>query len=150
MFRQTKSTDELVSLLMGVIRSLYSHLNKKHSLDLQKSSPLQIQTLGFIKKTKNPSMREVAEFLAITPPSATSLIDGMAKDKLIIRHFSSSDRRLVHLHITSRGQKMLEKGFKEMTAHMKEIFTCLSEKEKRQLISIYGKIYKFNNKNIKQ
>ena len=149
MFKQKESADELVSLLLGVIRSLHSHLNKKHSLDLSKISPLKIQTLGFIKKSGSPPMKDVADFLAITPPSATSLIEGMASDKLIIRKPSSSDRRTVHLQITPKGEKVLSEGFKEMTAHMKEVFTCLTEKEKKQLILIYTKIYNFNN-NINQ
>jgi MarR family 2-MHQ and catechol resistance regulon transcriptional repressor len=145
MFKQAEGMEELVSLLMGVIRSLHSPLNKKHSLDLSKISPLKIQTLAFIKKRKNPLMKEVADFLAITPSSATSLIEGMAKEKLIVRHLSPSDRRLVHLHMTPKGDGLLKKGFKEMRAHMKEVFTCLTEKEKNQLVVIYKKIYNFNN-----
>jgi len=146
MFKQKESEDELISLILGVIRSIHSHLNKQHQLDFSKTSPLKVQVLGFIKKQKNPLMKDMADFLLITPPSATSLIDSMAKEKLIVRCPDNKDRRLVRLSITSGGSKFLSLGFKEMTGHMKEVLNCLTEKEKKQLIAIYRKIYNFNNK----
>jgi len=146
MLKKGKNVEELIPLILGAVRALHSHLKKNHGLDFSRISPLKIQTLGFIKKQKNPLMKDVADFLAITPPSATSLIESLAKDKLIIRHFDHKDRRVVHLRITDKGSRILSKGFKEMICHMKEVFTCLTEKEKKQLIGIYRKIYNFNNK----
>jgi DNA-binding MarR family transcriptional regulator len=146
MFGRMEKADELVSLTLGVMRSVHSHLNRRHQIDFSKISPLKVQVLGFIKNQEKPSMKNLADFLAITPPSATSLIEGMAEDKLIIRRFNPSDRRVVYLQITAKGSKVLEKGFKEMTSHMKEAFGCLTEKEKKQLIIIYRKIYNFNKK----
>jgi len=150
MLKQKESADELISLILGVIRSIHSHINKQHRVDLSKISPLKVQVLGFIKVRKNPLMKEVADFLSITPPSATSLVNSMAKENLLVRHFDSHDRRVVRLSITPKGGKFLNRGFKEMTVHMKEIFNCLTEKENKQLIEIYRKINNFNNKNIKK
>lgn len=146
MFTSKEKADELVCLILGVIRSIHSHLNKQHRIDFSKISPLKVQVLGFIKKQKDPLMKEVADFLSITPPSATSLINSMSKEKLIVRRPDNKDRRTVRLLLTSEGSKILNKGFKEMTSHMKEVFNCLNEKEKKQLTVIYRKIYNFNNK----
>jgi len=147
---QKENADELVTLIFGVIRSIHGRLNKRYQIDFSRISPLKVQVLGFVKNRKKPSMKDLADFLAITPPSATSLVEGMAKDKLIVRDFSPSDRRIVSLQMTTKGGKVLDRGFKEMTAHIKEIFTCLTEKEKKQLIAIYKKIYNFNNKKEKK
>jgi len=146
MSAQKEKADELVSLILGVIRSMHSRLNKQHQVDFSKISPLKVQVLGFIKKQKNPLMKDVADFLLITPPSATSLINSMVKEKLIIRRPDDTDRRIVHLRITLKGNKILCQGFKEITNHMKEVFACLTEKERKQLSNIYRKINNFNNK----
>jgi len=146
MIKKGQNAEELIPLILGAVRALHSHLKKNHGLDFSRISPLKIQTLGFIKKQKNPLMKEVADFLAVTPPSATSLIESLAKDKLIIRRFDPKDRRVVHLKITDKGNHILNKGFKEMVCHMKEVFTCLTEEERKQLVGIYRKIYNFNNK----
>ncbi len=146
MSKQKESADELISLLLGVIRSLHSHLNKKHYLDLLRVSPLKIQVLDYVKNHRNPLMKNVADFLSITPPSATSLINGMVREQFLARCFDSQDRRSVRLRITTGGEKILRRGFKQMTRHMKEIFSCLTVKERKQLTAIYRKIYKFNNK----
>lgn len=146
MTRTKVTPEELVPLVFGAIRSVHAHLNRQHRLDLLGSSPLQLQALGFIKKQGSPLMKEVADFLSITPPSATSLIDGMVKDGLLVRHFDSADRRVVHLHATAKGQRLLKIGWLKMTEHMREMFACLSEKEKRQMLATYKKIADhFNN-----
>ena len=149
-FKKNKNNlSELLPLLFGVIRSIQTHLNKKHRQDLTFFSPLQIHTLAFIKEHKNPLMRELADFLGVTPPSATSLVDGLVKSKMLKRHFNKSDRRVVYLHITQLGEKNLKNGFRQMATHLKEIYNCLNKKERKQIIIIYKKIFNYFNKKTK-
>lgn len=141
------NVDELILLLLGVLRSTYIHLKKSHVHDLKLCSPLQIQVLGYMQKHKKPSMKEVADFLSITPPSATSVIDSMVDDGLLKRQLDASDRRAVHLCITAKGRSVLKYGFKQITGHMREIFSCLTDTERKQMIKIYKKIFNYFNKN---
>lgn len=144
------NADELVPLILGVIRSVNSHLNKKHRQDMIEFSPLQLRVLGYIRERKKPLMKDVADFMAITPPSATALINGMVKNKLLVRRFDSKDRRAVYLQITPKGERLFKKGFKEMIRHMRGLYRCLSRDEKTYMIRIYRKMYAyFNNLNIK-
>ena len=85
-------------------------------------------------------MKQVADFFFITPPSATSLIDSLVKSKMLKRLPDKNDRRVIHLILTPKGEKTLKKNFAQMTAQIKKVFTCLNEKERKQLISIYKKI----------
>jgi len=139
--RQKDSLDELLPLILGVIGSVHAHLNKKHRQNLINFSPLQIRALGYIRERKDPLMKEVADFLAVTPPSATALTNNLAKTKVIVRHSDPRDRRLVHLHITPQGDKICRNGLKQMVSHLKEIFFCLNESERQHLLKIYQKMF---------
>ena len=141
------SVNELTMVLLGVLRSIHVHLKKSHAHDLKLCSPLQIQVLGYLQMHKRPSMKEVADFLSITPPSATSVIDSMVNDGLLKRQLDARDRRAVHLCITAKGRSVLKYGFKQITGHMREIFSCLTDAERKQMIGIYKKIFNYFNKN---
>jgi len=143
------SAEELTMLLLGVLRSIQIHLKKSRAQDLRPCSPLQIQVLGYLQKHKRPSMKEVADFLSITPPSATSIIDSMVDDGLLKRQLDATDRRATHLCITAKGKSVLKYGFKQITGCMREIFSCLTDTERRQMIKIYKKIFNYFNKSLK-
>jgi DNA-binding MarR family transcriptional regulator len=52
---------------------------------------------------------ELAERLQLRPHSAVGLIDRLAVEKLVVRKPSAQDRRQVRIHLTERGEKVLEK-----------------------------------------
>ena len=133
-------TNELAPLIFGTIRLIHLHLNKQHRQELTFFSPLQLQTLGYVKNHENPLMKDLASYLTITPPSATSLVDCLVKDKMLTRHLSPQDRRLIHLHLTPKGLKFFNHGVGQMNRHLKEIYTCLTKREQKQMLIIYKKI----------
>ncbi len=139
------SLDELVAVLPAVLRSIFVHMNNYHRQDIKLRSPLQIHALNYIKKKNHPSMKELADFLFITPPSATSLIDSMVSERLIVREIDPDDRRAIHLKITAKGKKICDCGFKQMTKHMREILGCLDESEREEMLKAYKKIYNYIN-----
>ena len=85
-------------------------------------------------------MKEVAGFLNITPPSATSLINIMVKNGVLARREGVGDRRIVWLKITPKGEKILKRGYAQIAGKIKETLSCLSEKEQKALIHILEKI----------
>ncbi len=85
-------------------------------------------------------MRDLADFLCVTPPSATSLIDSLVESKLLKRNFDNADRRTIRLTITALGEKAMKKEFKQIAHQMKKVLNCLEKNEQTQLISIYKKV----------
>lgn len=146
MAKRKESVDELMLLLFGVFRSINLHLNEEHRKNMTKFSPLQLHALSFIKNKQNPLMKELADFLSITPPSATSLTDCMTLEGLIKRNIDAHDRRTARLSLTKKGARICREGFKERANHMREIFMCLTEGEREQLFKIYKKIHNHFNK----
>lgn len=143
---KAKNLDKLVPLVLSVIRLVHADLNKKHRQDLIHLSPLQIHALGYINERKNSPMKEVADFLSITPSSVTPLIDGLVKQKVLARHENKNDKRQTYLRLTPLGRKMFQRGLKQTFGYMKEIYSCLGDTEQKQMIKIYKKISNYFNK----
>ena len=75
-------------------------------------TPQQYQALLAIKGfpgRDQVTVGELAERLQIRHHSAVGLIDRLVLESLVTRDASSEDRRLVHIRLTSRGERMLEK-----------------------------------------
>ncbi|NIA09602.1 MAG: MarR family transcriptional regulator [Nitrospiraceae bacterium] len=85
-------------------------------------------------------MAEIANFLSIKPPSATFLINKLIKLRLVKRIRIASDRRKTKISLTSEGKKIIEKEIKNSSGNLKKIFSCLDQKEQRELIKILTKI----------
>jgi DNA-binding MarR family transcriptional regulator len=100
---------------------------------------LHLISLKYIHENK-PLMKDLADFLGIAPPSATSLVNTLAKSELVIREADKGDRRNVRIVISKKGEKFLEAHKKSMAEKMRENLSKLSEVEQKQLEKILEKI----------
>ena len=91
-------------------------------------------------------MKDVANFLCITPASATSLINRLVKAGMLERHFDKNDRRVIRLFITPKGKEALKKEFRKSSLRLRKILTKLNQKEQENLIRIFQKLQKIYSK----
>lgn len=128
--------DELIELVFTMNRLT------KDGMENEKGSPsyIQLQALSFVLRQKNPIMKDVAEYLNITPPSATFLVNNLIKLDLIKRIYDSDDKRIIHLNISNKGKKELQKGFAKSKQHLYKKLSLLSTKERQNFISILKKL----------
>lgn len=101
-----------------------------------------IDALTYVAEKGNPSMKEIANHLKITPPSATAIIETMQKKKLITRVANNKDRRTIKIALTPKAWKF----FKSFHEHRFTIFTKMLSKlrdtEQKQLIKILNILIK--------
>ncbi len=134
------SAEKIVSLFFSVSRGI------KHKLDL--SSPFfqlplaHIETLRLIGEQKRVPMKQVADFLAITPPSATALIDHLVKEGYVARSADKNDRRAVYLTLTKKGKTVMQKAVLDRCKVFKKLLGRISAKEQLELINILTKLAK--------
>jgi len=142
-----KTIEQIISLFFTTSRLIYKESTKdKDRPDF--FSFLQLEVLGYIKENKKLSMKKVASFLSVTPPSATSLISRLVKVGVLRRFFDEKDRRTVLLSLTPKGEVALNREFKKVSAQMQKTLMKLNSKEQKNLIEIFQKlqeVYK-NNK----
>lgn len=139
--KRENATNRAITLIFSVSRQI----KEKYRDERKKSiSGMQLETLRYIKE-KKPLMKEIADYLCIAPPSATSLIGHLAKAGFAKRIHDNEDRRIVRLCITESGKKELRSGEERIAERMKEVLSALSGKEKENLVKILQKITEANN-----
>lgn len=133
--------ERLISLIFTTTRFIRERTRDHERID--PFSFLRLETLRYVAEHENPSMKEVADHLCITPPSATSLIDSLVKARHLTRVFDKEDRRIVRLAVTLRGTKTIKQGFSMIAKRIKQILDKLDDKEINDLSSILEKLSRF-------
>ncbi len=137
--------DHLISLMFNTRR-----LIKEKAVEESKNSPLSmihLESLRFITEKKNPTMKELADYLGVTAPTATSLINILIKNKYVKRVSDKNDRRITRLSITAAGRKNVEINGQKICEKMKMVFDHLTQEEINQLTKILEKIYSYHQAN---
>jgi DNA-binding MarR family transcriptional regulator len=112
---------------------------------------MHVQTLAFIATHGSPTMIEVAKYLRIKAPSATSLVSNLVLRGHVLRK-AGTDRRAVHLSVTSKGLEELKNHHERTERSMRTVFSALPKAEVcvfrdllQKMISCHGKKIKNNN-----
>ena len=131
---------KLTGLLFAMKRDLMSKF--KEGKGFCPVDYFRAEILSYLQSHKKTKMKDVANFLGITPPSATSLVDKLVQEKFLERQNDKTDRRKVLLLITKKGSLFIKKTYTEMNDIMQKTFRSLNDKDKKDLIRIYNKLLK--------
>lgn len=83
---------------------------------------------------------EVARAVGVTQATASSLVDALVREGLVDRAPDENDRRAVRLTTTEAGRRQAQQWRTDYTAAAKEMLSCLSDDEKRQLTALLTKL----------
>lgn len=128
--------------LLEELDYVFKKIGRKITLDLTKRlSPVisasQSLIMNILDKSGPKKVSELAEELEITLPSITTLADKLVALNYIERKKSDKDRRLVYLHITEEGRRVVEELSDERRKQLQKYYEALSEEDIRTLIRIY-------------
>lgn len=102
----------------------------------------QIDTLMYIADKENPSMKEIADHLKITPPSATAIVEIMQKKNLITRVSNEKDRRTIRVSLTPKAWKLFKSVHKIKIDIFNKMLSKLQDEERKQLVKILNILIK--------
>ncbi|MBI3887775.1 winged helix-turn-helix transcriptional regulator [Candidatus Microgenomates bacterium] len=125
-----KETNNIINLLIAVKRLISEKMKK--SGNNPGISIIQIKTLHFIEG-KKPTMREVADFLGITPPSATSMVSHFLKNSQVKKIYDKTDKRIIRLEITATGKKNIKSSRDRMYGRVEKILSKLNKRQVNNL-----------------
>lgn len=128
--------DGIVSLIFTVRNLIHENAALKGE---RKTSLFQLITLKFISRER-PTMKEIADYLAIAAPSATSLVNTLIEDGVVRREEEKDDRRRVRILITAKGRERLKNEMESASRRIKGSLAALSVKEQEELAKILGKV----------
>jgi DNA-binding MarR family transcriptional regulator len=101
---------------------------------------LRFETLRFIEGRGEPTMREVASYLHIKAPSATSLVSHLAKMGLVERRVGKEDRRVKRLMLTAQGRRALAAYHTRTERILHDVFSRLPEGDIRELARLLRQV----------
>jgi long-chain acyl-CoA synthetase len=91
----------------------------------------QYRALGFLDESSAVSS-DLAERLAVRPPSVTAIVDGLVARGLVERRHVVSDRRLVDHVLTDSGRQALDTADAAVAGRLSEIAACLDTTEETE------------------
>jgi MarR family transcriptional regulator, negative regulator of the multidrug operon emrRAB len=86
------------------------------------------------------SPSDLADRSGVTRATITGLLDGLGREKLVLREDDREDRRKAVVRLTSRGVKMLEAMLPDYYRQVSELMGALSDVEKTTLVDLLMKV----------
>jgi DNA-binding MarR family transcriptional regulator len=102
----------------------------------------QLEVLHCVGEKGNPTMKEIANSLHITPPSVTSIVESLCEKNFLKRETYKKDRRIVRIIITPKALKLFSSFKNKKLTILKNLFLKLNNKDKKELINIINIIIK--------
>lgn len=75
---------------------------------------------------------ELAAAAGVSPPTATRMLDGLARQGLVERRASAEDRRCVFVVLTDKGRRAVEAARRDVEAMRRRIGRMLTDEERAQ------------------
>jgi len=101
---------------------------------------LQLQTLIFIHKKKTVSIGDIANQFKVSLPTATVLSNKLVKMNIVKRTRGRSDRRIVKISFTQKGEHLLKKAIKQRHQKINKLLSYLSAEDKKRLFNILNNL----------
>jgi len=102
----------------------------------------QYHILDYLYNKGESVMREIADYLFVTPPAVTGIVDKLVKMQLVHRSFRSSDRRIIIVSLTQKGKNVISKIKNQSNELFLAILKGFSPKEKKNFLEVTEKMEK--------
>lgn len=139
---------EVLAKIMESIGKMHRFGGGHQGLDAAHKMPTRSQVciMMILMQEGGKSIKDLAKQFSMTSSAATQLVDGLVKDKLLIRQMDKEDRRKISVSLTAEGRKKLLMAKKARFKAMSKYFEALNDKELQELQKLLGKIVEhFNN-----
>jgi len=121
---------ELLDTVPLVMRIIRSHM-RQHRSGL---TVPQFRTLCYVDSSTGCTLSEVADFIGLSLPAMSRLVDGLAEKGLIKRRPCLDDRRLVRLSLTPSGQSAIRGARALAQAKLAETVSRLRPVEQNSVV----------------
>lgn len=129
--------------LSGIVKTMFLIRSLMHRRGAAKPmSFLRTVVLRYVKEHQEPKVKDIASYLDITMPSASSIVDDLVKLGFLKKSGDPDDRRSIRLALTPSGEKAVYDKLKEVEKNMRSSLSVLTLPEQKKLFEMMQKIYK--------
>ncbi|MDD5623222.1 MAG: MarR family transcriptional regulator [Candidatus Peribacteraceae bacterium] len=130
---------ELIALIHDVGRSMrQGFLRRKSTCG---ANILQWHALSLLVEHSGMTMKEFADAMFITPPSATTFADRLTKLRWTERRVDPKNRKLVHLFVTPAGRRIFERERAKMSTVVRQSLRHCPLADQRHLLRILKRFH---------
>ena len=99
---------------------------------------LNVQILTFLVFVESPpKMREIAEAVGLSLPSASSIIDRLEETGLVKRSHDKDDRRVVLVNLTKKGRGIIQTHINQTATGIKKGLSGFNDKDKQIVLNFF-------------
>ena len=132
--KKTQNIDDILIAFRQNMTNLLFNEAKGSGLSLS-----HFEILIYIMHRGEVTMKDIATWLHITPPSASNLIETLVNKKLVTRAQSNKDRRTVHIILNKEAHKLIGSIHKKKMDVFKKMLSKLDKEDQSDLIRILNK-----------
>ncbi len=131
---------KMIELLPQLIRGFSRY--ESNYLSLGKITLPQLWVLEYLSRNEGLPMNKLASFLGVSRPAATGLADRLLLQGLVRREDDAKDRRVVRMHITAKGRRILDHIWDQKRRMITQVFGKISPKDRAQYLSTLEQVVK--------
>jgi MarR family transcriptional regulator, organic hydroperoxide resistance regulator len=100
----------------------------------------QFHLLEALRDASELNVGALAEAAGVAPPTATRMLDCLARDGYVARRHSETDRRAVLVSLTESGGAAVEAAHVEVDAWRRRVFEALEPEEREQVAHLLTRL----------
>ena len=104
-------------------------------------TPPQFNALWHLDESGDITMGELCQKMYLACSTATDLIDRMERNELIERKRDTNDRRVIRLHVTTKGRDVIGQVMRARRQYLSGILGKMSDDDKTRLIDALDQIH---------
>lgn len=140
------STDEKpdIDVVVETIVYLYTEsrrLTKETAARYGLTGP-QLTVVKMLEALGDLSLSRLSEKIRAQNSTVTGIVDRMEREGLVVRERSEADRRVVHIRLTTKGEKLAREVKVEPLVIFRQALETLGDDEMRLLLRILTKLAK--------
>jgi DNA-binding MarR family transcriptional regulator len=121
---------EILEAVPTVMRFIRAQMRRHRGSDL---SVPQFRTLAFLSRNPGISLSVLAEFLGLSLPATSRLVEGLVRKSLVVRRIPPGNRRLVALSISVRGQRTVSAARQATERQLSEVVASLRDDDRAMI-----------------
>lgn len=125
--------DEVIDAVLAGSRAMVAVAVQSLSAVAEAITIAQYRTLVVLASRGPQKLADLAELLAVTPPTAGRMCDRLVRRGLVSRHRAQADRRVVRISLTAAGRRIVDDATRRRRVYLAGILAALPAAQRREV-----------------
>jgi DNA-binding MarR family transcriptional regulator len=125
--------DEIVDAVLTGSRAMIAVAVRSLSAAAEDITIAQYRTLVVLASRGPQKLADLAEQLAVTPPTAGRMCERLVRRGLVSRHRTPTDRRVVRISLTAAGRRIVDDATSQRRVYLAGILAGLPAGQRREV-----------------